>query len=222
MDAALTTRCACSPGVAASGGACEYDATTGRPTAIVVNWAMPLSDLLLEPMEALVQRHRALVWHEARSAVSTLTELPPPYRLPQVPRQVFHGLGWIFSAMHDADLLVARAMTDVDGRSETAWTFDPRTALNVMVEASAFYNCSDPVLALMKHPELGRDSHMSLLTARQSVMSYSWDKRVDALTLAVFADLGWYQVHWERADCTNTWGKNQARAPTPPPQQRPH
>lgn len=53
---------------------------------------------------------------------------------------------------------------------------------------------------------------MSLLTARQSVMSYSWDKRVDALTLAVFADLGWYQVHWERADCTNTWGKHQGCA----------
>lgn len=94
---------------------------------------MPLSDLLLEPMETLVQRHKALVWHE-----------------------VFHGLGWIFSAMHAADLLVARVMTDVDGRTETAWVFDPHTALNVRAEAAAFYNCSDPVLALMKHPELGR------------------------------------------------------------------
>lgn len=115
--------------------------------------------------------------------------------------------------MHDADLLVARAMTDVDGATEDAWVFDPRTALNVMAAASAFYNCSstEPVLALMRRPELGRDNHMSLLTARQSVMSYSWDKRIDALTLSVFADLGWYIVHADRADCTVTWGKNQAR-----------
>lgn len=52
-------------GIAAAGGACAFAADgSGRATAIVVTWYQPLSELLDEPLEDLVARHRMLVIHE--------------------------------------------------------------------------------------------------------------------------------------------------------------
>ncbi len=176
-------------GVAASGGACAY-ASDGRPTAIVVNWAMPLRALLEESMDELVARYRPLVLHE-----------------------VFHGLGWVESQLRHAHLIEPRAMTDVDGATETVWAFRPSTATTVMAVAAAHYNCSEPVVALMQWPELGRGSHLPERIARQSLMSYGDAKHVDALSLAPLADLGHFVVRLDRAECTTpSYGAQQGCA----------
>ena len=169
------------PGVAATGGACAHGAD-GRPTAIVITWAMPLRELLHEPMDALVARHRGLVLHE-----------------------VAHGLGWTWSSMRAADVIESRVMVDADGTSETAWVFRQGTQLAAV--AAEHFNCSEPAVALMRHPAMGRDNHLPERIARQSLMSYGVEKRVDALSLAVFADLGHFSVRFEHAECV-AYGRN--------------
>ena len=44
---------------------------------------------------------------------------------------------------------------------------------------------------------------------RGDVMTYSYTKHVSYITLALFADLPWYHVHFERTECGVTWGRNQ-------------
>ena len=64
-------------------------------------------------------------------------------------------------------------------------------------------------MPLMTSPELGANQHWSTRVLRGDVMTYSYTKHVGAITLAYFADLPWYRVHYERTECGVTWGRKQ-------------
>jgi hypothetical protein len=114
-------------GVAASAGPCHF-AANGRPNVAMVNWYQALDSQ--RSVAEQVERDRSLVLHE-----------------------IFHATGFLWSEFYSAGLLERRAFVDVDGSTDTPWTF--RLGTNVASAASAHFGCPNARMPLMVYPELG-------------------------------------------------------------------